>query len=440
MTTALVFPGQGSQTVGMGKALADAFPAAREVFARVDAALGEKLSHVIFEGPGGGADADRERPAGPDGDQPGGAARARERSRARRRARRRPSSPAIRWANIPRLRGRRADARGCRAAAAHSRRRRCRRRFRSAKARWRRSSASISRGVERSPPQAASDLYLTGAICEAANDNGGGQVVISGTKAAVERAMELAKLQGRQARAAAAGVRALPLRADAAGGRRDGRGAGEGDDLARPGAAGRQCQREPVRSRGDPRQPGRAGDRHGALARKRRLMSAQGVTRFVEIGAGKVLAGSSSASPTARRALERRRRPADVAAFKRAERELKRLEDGKGDRDVRSDGKDRAGHRRFGRHRRRDRARAARARARPSRFRARGARRSTRWPANSASARPCSALRSRAIRPPSRRSCPPPRRRWAARHSRQQCRRDARQSFHAHEGRGMGRT
>ena len=40
MTTALVFPGQGSQTVGMGKALAEAFPAARAVFAQVDAALG----------------------------------------------------------------------------------------------------------------------------------------------------------------------------------------------------------------------------------------------------------------------------------------------------------------------------------------------------------------------------------------------------------------
>ena len=44
--------------------------------------------------------------------------------------------------------------------------------------------------------QAASDLYLTGAICQAANDNGGGQVVVSGTKAAVERAIELAKLAG----------------------------------------------------------------------------------------------------------------------------------------------------------------------------------------------------------------------------------------------------
>ena len=51
MKTALIFPGQGSQTVGMGKALADAFPASREVFERVDAALGEKLSRLIFEGP-----------------------------------------------------------------------------------------------------------------------------------------------------------------------------------------------------------------------------------------------------------------------------------------------------------------------------------------------------------------------------------------------------
>src|SRR6202020_3476824 len=44
--------------------------------------------------------------------------------------------------------------------------------------------------------QAASDLYLTGAICQAANDNVGGQVVVSGTLAAVERAIELAKLAG----------------------------------------------------------------------------------------------------------------------------------------------------------------------------------------------------------------------------------------------------
>ena len=51
MTRAFIFPGQGSQAVGMGKALSDAFPAARQVFEEVDAALGQNLSRLMFEGP-----------------------------------------------------------------------------------------------------------------------------------------------------------------------------------------------------------------------------------------------------------------------------------------------------------------------------------------------------------------------------------------------------
>src|SRR5215470_8988244 len=51
MTVAFVFPGQGSQAVGMGKALAEAFSPARAVFEEVDAALGDKLSTVMWEGP-----------------------------------------------------------------------------------------------------------------------------------------------------------------------------------------------------------------------------------------------------------------------------------------------------------------------------------------------------------------------------------------------------
>ncbi|MDP3895800.1 MAG: ACP S-malonyltransferase [Mesorhizobium sp.] len=51
MSIAFTFPGQGSQTVGMGKDLADAFPEARAVFAEVDEALGQKLSTIIWEGP-----------------------------------------------------------------------------------------------------------------------------------------------------------------------------------------------------------------------------------------------------------------------------------------------------------------------------------------------------------------------------------------------------
>ena len=50
MTRAFLFPGQGAQTIGMGKALADEYPAAKAVFDAVDEALGEKLSALIWEG------------------------------------------------------------------------------------------------------------------------------------------------------------------------------------------------------------------------------------------------------------------------------------------------------------------------------------------------------------------------------------------------------
>ena len=51
MGVAFVFPGQGSQDVGMGAELAKAFPAAKRVFEEVDEALGQKLSAVMWEGP-----------------------------------------------------------------------------------------------------------------------------------------------------------------------------------------------------------------------------------------------------------------------------------------------------------------------------------------------------------------------------------------------------
>ena len=51
MAVALVFPGQGSQAVGMGAELAKAYPVAKAVFEEIDAALGQKLSQIMWEGP-----------------------------------------------------------------------------------------------------------------------------------------------------------------------------------------------------------------------------------------------------------------------------------------------------------------------------------------------------------------------------------------------------
>ena len=51
MNRAFVFPGQGSQLIGMGKSIFDNYPAGAEVFSIVDEALGEKLSDIIFNGP-----------------------------------------------------------------------------------------------------------------------------------------------------------------------------------------------------------------------------------------------------------------------------------------------------------------------------------------------------------------------------------------------------
>ncbi len=50
MSIAFIFPGQGSQSIGMGKDFYDAFPAAKEAFQEVDEALGQKLTDIIFTG------------------------------------------------------------------------------------------------------------------------------------------------------------------------------------------------------------------------------------------------------------------------------------------------------------------------------------------------------------------------------------------------------
>jgi [acyl-carrier-protein] S-malonyltransferase len=163
--------------------------------------------------------------------------------------------------------------------------------------------------------EAASDLYLTGAICQAANDNGAGQVVISGTTAAVERAMELAKLAGAK--------RALLLPVSAP----------FHSALMQPAAVAMEAALQSVEIR-PPTPPLVANVEASAVAEPEAIrsdlvaqvtgtvrwresvayMSAHGVTRFIELGAGKVLTGLIKRIVEGATAISIGA-PADVAAF-----------------------------------------------------------------------------------------------------------------------------
>jgi len=190
MTAAFTFPGQGSQAVGMGKALAETFPAARAVFDEVDDALGEKLSTVIWEGPAdalqltentqpalmamslatlrvleteAGIDLARDAAfvAGHSLGEYSALAAARSLSIAD-------------TARLLRIRGtamQKATPVGVGAMAALL-------------------------GLDYDTAVAVANEAAQGEVCQAANDNGGGQVVVSGDKAAVERAVEIAKAKG----------------------------------------------------------------------------------------------------------------------------------------------------------------------------------------------------------------------------------------------------
>lgn len=195
MKTALVFPGQGSQAVGMGKALADEFPVAREVFDRVDAALSQNLSGLMFDGP----EAELTLTAN--------------------------AQPALMAASLAALKVLETeqgfDARRQAAyvaghslgeysalCAAGSLTLEDTARLLRLRGDAMQKAVPVGEGamaailglefgtVVKIATEAASNLYLGGAICQVANDNGAAQVVVSGTKAAVERAMELAKLAG----------------------------------------------------------------------------------------------------------------------------------------------------------------------------------------------------------------------------------------------------
>jgi len=190
MTAAFTFPGQGSQVVGMGKALAEAFPAARAVFDEVDAALGEKLTAIIWDGPAETLQLTENA---------------------------QPALMAVSLATMRVLEGEAGFSIAKHAAfvAGHS--------LGEYSALAAAGSLAVSDtarllrirglamqkavpvgagamaaliGLDYEAAVAVADEAAQGQVCQAANDNGGGQVVISGDRAAVERAVEIAKTKG----------------------------------------------------------------------------------------------------------------------------------------------------------------------------------------------------------------------------------------------------
>jgi [acyl-carrier-protein] S-malonyltransferase len=190
MSIALLFPGQGSQSVGMGKALAEAFPAARRVFEEVDDALGERLSALVWEGP-------IDRLTLTENVQPAlmavslAALRALEAETGFNAAR-----DALFVAGHSLGEYSALAAAGAFSVADTARLLRVRGQAMQKAVPVGEGAMAALLGLEFEQASAVAAAAAQGEVCEAANDNGGGQVVVSGHKAAVERAIELAKDRG----------------------------------------------------------------------------------------------------------------------------------------------------------------------------------------------------------------------------------------------------
>ena len=190
MSLAFIFPGQGSQTVGMGRGLADAFPAARLVFEEVDEALGEALTKVIWEGPA-------ETLMLTENAQPGLMAVSLAAMRVLE------TEAGVDLARDARFVAGHSLGEYSALAAAGALRIGDTARLLRIRGRAMQKAVPVGTGAMAALLGLDFEQAVTVAgeaaedqVCQAANDNGGGQVVVSGDKAAVERAVQIAKGKG----------------------------------------------------------------------------------------------------------------------------------------------------------------------------------------------------------------------------------------------------
>ncbi|MGB5093786.1 MAG: ACP S-malonyltransferase [Parvibaculum sp.] len=193
MTIAFTFPGQGSQAVGMGKELAENFASAREVFEEIDEALGQKLTKLMWEGP-------REDLTLTENAQPAlmavslAAIRVLEREGGFKLA---DKASFVAGHSLGEYSALAAAGTFTLADTARLLKRRGQAMQRAVPVGVGAMAALL--GVEFDDAAAIAAEAAQGQVCTAANDNGGGQVVISGAKEAVERAAEIAKAKGKKA-------------------------------------------------------------------------------------------------------------------------------------------------------------------------------------------------------------------------------------------------